>query len=243
MKHNPRCPFCGAPTRAQPFRDRTAYQCTECASLSVGPEVATELLLVMTGTPAGAPARRAPRRSRSMPLVTLALALVSMLVAVPVAVAVFGAVATSGQSRAPVEVPVVVNLPPTPVVQPVALPAPHPVEPLPAEVAEAPPAPAPRPDGARGDGAAPAPKSARQAIDLGWKRLDADPSAAAAAFREALEREPGNAEAQYGLGYAQLQLGDKGAATRNLCASVKGGSKDMRREVESLISHHGLACP
>lgn len=243
MKHNPRCPFCGAPTRAQPFRDRTAWQCTECASLCVGPEVATELLLVMTGTPAGAPPRRAPGpRTRSMPLATLGLALVFLLLAVPVAVAIFGVVHGPSGPRVSELPPVVVTLPPpAPIVAPPPNPPP-PAEPPPAPEGSAAPAPAPEapPEGG------PAPASARTAkaaIEQGWKRLDRDAHSAEASFREALDREPGNPEAQYGLGYSLLQQGDRSGATRWLCASRSTAGRDMRREVESLLEHHGLTCP
>jgi hypothetical protein len=245
VKHNPRCPFCGAPTRAQPFRDRTAYQCTECASLCVGPEVASELLLVMTGTPAGAPVRRAPPRPRSgnMPLVTLGLALVLLLLAAPVAIAVFDAVRTGpATAPPPVEIPVVVTLPPTPVVAPAVLPPPPPAPPAEATAAAPEPVHEPAPEVAP---AAPAPpaRTARQAIDLGWKRMDANPAGAADAFREALGRDPGNAEAQYGLGYALLQQGDKAGGARHLCASRASAGQELRREVESLLAHNDLKCP
>ena len=238
MKHNPRCPFCGAPTRAQPFRERTAYQCTECASLCVGPEVASELLLAMTGTPAGAPVRRRPSTKRNMPLVTVGLAAVFLLLALPLALAVYSTVRAVRPGAPPrvVEVPVVVTLPPTPTVAPVPVAAPPPPpEPVhaPVEAATPPVEPAP----------APAPRSARASIDLGWKRLDSNPSSAADAFRQALEQAPGNAEARYGLGYALLQSGDRAAGAKHLCASLVGAPADMRREVESLLTHNDLKCP
>mgnify|MGYP000719228804 CR=1 FL=1 len=69
------------------------------------------------------------------------------------------------------------------------------------------------------------------------------PSGGEAKFRQALEAEPGNMDARYGLGYALLKQGSAAAAGSELCAVLRGGvAVDVEREVKGLLDKNELKC-
>jgi len=72
-------------------------------------------------------------------------------------------------------------------------------------------------------------------------RLDAEPAAAAAAFREALAADPDDVAAQSGLGQAMIVLGDRYEAEQWLCraASASGSHADAARVA---VRTHGILC-
>ncbi len=143
---------------------------------------------------------------------------------------------------------------PTPKPAPAATPKPTPAPKPPPKPAPAPkPAPeadlwgtAPAPEPAAPK---PAPKPAPatgaslgKLIDQGWGAVERDPKKAASLFRSALDLSATHAEANYGFGYAQLQLGDKGTAQTYLCKALSGGSVDVQREVRGLLENNQLGC-
>ncbi|HMV65886.1 MAG TPA: tetratricopeptide repeat protein, partial [Myxococcota bacterium] len=81
----------------------------------------------------------------------------------------------------------------------------------------------------------------RANIELGWKTVERDPSAAAAAFQAALRDQPNDPDANYGYGYALLKLGDRDRAVPWLCRA-RNGDAATRREVAGLLQTHGLTC-
>ena len=99
--------------------------------------------------------------------------------------------------------------------------APEPVEapePEPAEAPEPEPAEAPEPEPAPEPAPAPRGPSVAALVERGWEQIDGNPSAASRAFREALERAPDNADANYGYGYVLLLQSHPDAAYY-LCAA------------------------
>lgn len=81
----------------------------------------------------------------------------------------------------------------------------------------------------------------RASIDEGWKLVERQPAAAAAAFKAALSSQPNDPDANYGYGYALLKLGDKPSALPYLC-KARTGDTTTRREVTGVLQAHGLSC-
>ncbi len=118
---------------------------------------------------------------------------------------------------------------------------PAPDEP-PAKPADPPPAdnsppPAETPPDNGGAGASPS-----KLIDQGWGKVGSDPAAAAALFEQALQTDPSNADANYGLGYALLQGGDTGGAKVYLCKSLQNANTSTQREVNGLLTNNEMTC-
>lgn len=120
-----------------------------------------------------------------------------------------------------------------------------PTAPEPAPVAPAAaPAPRPAPAVAPAPRPAPAPRgpSRRSLIDRGWSLVESDPVAAAAAFDDALALRPGDAEANYGYGYALIRQGNPPASRLYLCRALVGADVETQREVNALLTNNGLNC-
>ncbi len=318
-RHNPRCPLCGAPTRALTFRDGGAWSCTDCEALTVEAAAARQLLgaipppalleptapLPATGEP-WAPTAAVERLPRSLPpleaprrealrseappappprpveaprpaeppvrpqaetawaeevppranrpvevraaeareeraarprprrrgrktsaamMLGLAASIALLVLAIPASLVVYRVARDRAASQRP-PVPPAVALAetlggPAP---PVVLPAPEPVpEPEPE------PEPVSRPTGG-------------SLVAEGWKLVEVDASRAVEVFDRALRVRPGDPEAQYGLGYSLLQVGDRDGGSRWLCAARGSGGVELRREVQSLLDHHHLTC-
>lgn len=122
--------------------------------------------------------------------------------------------------------------------------APKPVAPQPAAPKPAAPKPAPKPasEPVWDTPPAPRPTSLSALIRDGWDTVESDPKTASDHFARALEIYASHAEANYGYGYAQLQLGNTGKAKEPLCTALSRGSADVRREVGGLLTQHALSC-
>ena len=72
--------------------------------------------------------------------------------------------------------------------------------------------------------------------------VESNPGSAADLFEQALQLHAANVEANYGFGYAQLQLGDKVRAQSHLCRAYSEGTVDVRREVKGLLDQNQLGC-
>lgn len=89
----------------------------------------------------------------------------------------------------------------------------------------------------------PAPRPRLQTLlDRGWSQVVDAPEAAAESFRRALDLEPGDAEANYGYGYALLRQGDPSRAKPFLCQAQQGGDIEVTRDVQALLAQNGLTC-
>ena len=80
-------------------------------------------------------------------------------------------------------------------------------------------------------------------INRGWSNVESNPSAAKAAFKQALDIQGGNAAANYGYGYSTLRSGDAAGARPFLCLALKDRDVDTQREVQSLLDQNNLVCP
>ncbi|MBX2799371.1 MAG: hypothetical protein KTR31_16975 [Myxococcales bacterium] len=118
-------------------------------------------------------------------------------------------------------------------------PAPEPPAP---EPAPEPLAPEPAPEPAPVAVPAPAPRPVSEVIEIGWSKIDFDQQAAGKAFKEALDREPDNDDANYGYGYVLLMRADPDAATF-LCRARDARDAEIRQDVVGLIASHSLSCP
>jgi hypothetical protein len=128
-----------------------------------------------------------------------------------------------------------------PTTTPVPVAAPNVLPPAPA-VAAQPPAKAKPPARPAAPAPAPAPKEpANAAPTTGWDLVERDPSAAAQIFQAALRVNPGNLDAAYGYGYAQLKVGDRTSAASYLCRA-RGAGGATTREIDALLLRNQLTC-
>jgi predicted Zn-dependent protease len=79
-------------------------------------------------------------------------------------------------------------------------------------------------------------------VTQGWNTADSDPSRARTLFGEALEKQPGHHEANYGYGYALLKMGKADDAKSYLCRAKSSRDIDIQREVSGLLERNGLSC-
>ncbi|MCA9573067.1 MAG: tetratricopeptide repeat protein, partial [Myxococcales bacterium] len=99
------------------------------------------------------------------------------------------------------------------------------------------PAPPPDPE------PAPAPAvSVRGLVAEGWRHVDTDPARARGLFERALGAQPGNADANYGYGYALLTEGRPIDAQPYLCRALANGDTETQREIRALVAKHHLTC-
>jgi outer membrane biosynthesis protein TonB len=85
--------------------------------------------------------------------------------------------------------------------------------------------------------------SSRKAlIDAGWGQVETNPSRAAKSFRQALDLNQGDYEANYGYGYAMLKQGDPDEAKHYLCMASGSSSRETQREVLAVLSRNGMTC-
>lgn len=124
---------------------------------------------------------------------------------------------------------------PAPTADSAPTPAPPPADPEPPAEPAAPPEPRPAP---------PKPRASTYttSIDAGWSSVEANPDAAADAFRAALDARPGDSEASYGLGYAMLKLGQRNGARAYLCAATQGADTRTANEIRAVLSNAELSC-
>ncbi len=128
---------------------------------------------------------------------------------------------------------------PAPVVAPAPAPAPAPA--VAAAPAPAPARPAPAPAPAR---PAPAPAaSAPKLAERGWTLADSSPAEAHRLFRQALELQPGNDAAAYGVGYTLLLQGRTSEALPWLCGARGSRDAEIAQEARGLLATRGLTCP
>lgn len=175
---------------------------------------------------------RATRQRRLTLLVGAATVVVVVLLAVPLAFVVYATV----QRQLAASVPAGPTLTETIASTPVVAVAPPPASALVAEDAPPPAAPEPVPP-------VPGPVSVRALVSQGWTLADKDPAEAGARFRAALARAPSDPEANYGVGYTALKLGDRDTAARHMCAAMPDADLDMRREIEAFQSKYQITCP
>lgn len=179
----------------------------------------------------GAPVAPPKRRTGRILLAVVAAGLVLLVLAAPASYLVYLGVAAYEAQRVQATRPVAL----VPATAGVSVEEPE-VEPdVAPEAAEAPPTPPPP--------AEPAPPVGFDGLlQRGWQQVERHPTAAAATFREALDQRPEHPEASYGLGYAHLKLGDRGAARPWLCAARSGSDPEVVRDVRSLLAQNGLTC-
>ncbi|MCB9777181.1 MAG: zinc-ribbon domain-containing protein [Alphaproteobacteria bacterium] len=93
------------------------------------------------------------------------------------------------------------------------------------------------------EAAAARPVSVKRMVDQGWAAVErGDLSGARATFNDALQRDPGNADARFGLGYAYEKLGNETAAVRNYCQVAATGSGDARIEAQGRLRALEASC-
>lgn len=85
-------------------------------------------------------------------------------------------------------------------------------------------------------------KSRREFIEAGWNLVESNPGRAAKSFRQALELNRGDFEANYGYGYAMLKQGDPAEAQHYLCIASGSGDKETQREVLAVLGRNGMNC-
>ena len=85
-------------------------------------------------------------------------------------------------------------------------------------------------------------KSRRDFIDAGWNLVESNPGRAAKSFRQALELNRGDFEANYGYGYAMLKQGDPAEARHYLCIASGSNDKETQREVLAVLGRNGMSC-
>lgn len=77
----------------------------------------------------------------------------------------------------------------------------------------------------------------------GWNEVDADPGKAAVTFKKAVDKSPGDVEANYGYGYALLLSGQTDAAVKPLCKARNTTQADILQDVNGLLASRQLSCP
>lgn len=127
--------------------------------------------------------------------------------------------------------------------------APATAPPSAAEPAEAAPAKKPAAPAEPPTAEAPAPRTkaatnttSETAAERGWGLVESLPAQAAQAFREAIEANPNNLDAVYGLGYALLRLDQPQRAAPHLCSALRSSDIETQREASSMLSRHNLSC-
>lgn len=91
---------------------------------------------------------------------------------------------------------------------------------------------------AAGSGSSPA-----KLVGAGWSAIERGSYAdARATFAEALEKQPGNSDARFGLGYAYEKLGNQPAAVRYYCRVASSGSGDARIEAQGRLRALDVSC-
>lgn len=112
-----------------------------------------------------------------------------------------------------------------------------PVTPPPAPAVTPPPAPVERPAAPRGP-------STSQLVNRGFSEIDQRNYAAAAqTLADATRRAPNDARAQFGLGYALVELGRTTEARDALCRARASGAADIRGEADLVLKRIGATCP
>ncbi len=87
-------------------------------------------------------------------------------------------------------------------------------------------------------------RTADELVAAGWDTVGKDAEGGLALFELALAASPAHAEARYGVGYAELQLGHVDRARDPLCAASHDlKDPDSLRDVRMLLARHGLSCP
>jgi len=79
-------------------------------------------------------------------------------------------------------------------------------------------------------------------VNAGWKKVGTDDAAAVALFEKALAKDSSHADANYGLGYALLSMGNTSGAQKHLCKALSGGDVGINREVNGLLQKNSLSC-
>ncbi len=107
----------------------------------------------------------------------------------------------------------------------------------PAPAVTPPPAPVERPAAPRGP-------STSQLVTRGFSEIDQRNYAAAAqTLADATRRAPNDARAQFGLGYALVELGRTTEARDALCRARATGAADIRGEADLVLKRIGATCP
>lgn len=88
----------------------------------------------------------------------------------------------------------------------------------------------------------PTPTTTHGLVKAGWNTVDRDPSKAADLFRQALAKQPGLTDANYGYGYALLSGGRSLDARPYLCKALANGDAEIQRETRALLSRNQLTC-
>jgi len=123
-----------------------------------------------------------------------------------------------------------------PVAQPVAAPVAAPVKP-PEPVAAPKPPPEPAPE------AAPKPVSAQKRVEQGWAAADkGNFSEAQAHFAAAVESNPSNGAAVFGLGYSYEKLGNSALAVRYYCTASRSNNSEAQLEAQGRLRALGASC-
>lgn len=99
-------------------------------------------------------------------------------------------------------------------------------------IAEPTPPPAPEPP----------PTTTRALVEAGWNAVDRDRTKALGLFRQALAKQPGHPDANYGYGYALLSGGRSLDARPYLCKALANGDAEIQRETRALLSRNQLTC-
>jgi serine/threonine-protein kinase len=131
----------------------------------------------------------------------------------------------------------------TPPEAPVALPPPDPapVDPPDVRTRDTGPLPEPVPKPV----APPRPRAptARSLVADGWKAIDrGDLPAATHCFEQAIVLDPGLPEAHYGYGYILLENGKTEAGLLHLCAALRTGDAEVKRDISGLFAARSLSC-
>ena len=79
-------------------------------------------------------------------------------------------------------------------------------------------------------------------VKRGWDNLDSNAGAAKTSFRQALDKQPAHAEANYGYGYLLLQEGNASGARSYLCKAMTSSDVDTRNEVTGVMGAANLSC-
>jgi Tfp pilus assembly protein PilF len=89
---------------------------------------------------------------------------------------------------------------------------------------------------------APVASNASNLIDRGWGVVDRSPSQAAKYFKQALDMDSGNYDANLGYGYVLMKLDKLIDAQRYLCRARRSPVVETQREATQFLLNHGLTC-
>ena len=127
-----------------------------------------------------------------------------------------------------------------------AAPKPAPPSPSPAPVAKAPaPTVVPKPQPTITKAPSPAPvasASSASLIDRGWENVESNPAQAAKYFKQAIDRDSGDYDANLGYGYVLMKQGNLEDAGRYLCRARRSPSVETQREARQFLLNNGLTC-